>query len=118
MKDDGDNLLESLHSCIMEKLAGGTDREEAERVAAETVAAVAYEFGGQQVYFPLKSKYIRRLVRKSFTGNNVPELVQRFRLARSTIYDILKESDGGKKKKSRAVPRSGERSAADGEGVF
>ncbi len=96
-KVDGDLMLEDLHTGLAARLADRIGEGEAEKFAGELVASLAYDFGGQQVYFPLKSKYIVKLIKEAFTGDNVPELVRRFRLSRSAIYKILKEPNEEKR---------------------
>jgi len=48
----------------------------------------------------LRSKYIETLIKRDFTGDNVPELVAKYRVSRAQIYKIL-----GKKESRKASPQ-------------
>ena len=85
----GDSVLETLHSAVVARLSSSLGETKAAHVADAVVAEVSETFAGQQVYFQLRSPYIARMIAASFTGDNVPELVARFRMSRATIYKIL-----------------------------
>lgn len=61
-------------------------------MADAIVAEVQFEFGGQQVYMPLKSDFINSLIVRQFNGDNIPELVRRFRISRSTVYGLINKA--------------------------
>lgn len=93
----GDGVLNDLHESIVLELSRALDKDQAQGMADAIVAGLAYKLAGQQVYFQMRSSYIAKLITAQFTGNNVPELVQRFRLSRGAIYKILqRERDASK----------------------
>lgn len=101
--DSGDSVLEALHTAVMNRLRASLGDSKAATVADAIVAEVAQTFGGQQVYFQLRSPYMARIIAASFTGDNVPELVARFRLSRGTIYKILQRERQAQKQKENQL---------------
>lgn len=60
----------------------------------ELVAAISSKIGGMQVYFP-RGQVLEYLVRdmriwRDFTGDNVPELVERYHVTYKTVYKAIK----------------------------
>ena len=49
-----------------------------------------YQWAGQPLYVPQRSEYLERRIMSEFTGDNIADLVRRYRLATRTIYDIIK----------------------------
>ena len=93
----GDAVLASLHAAVTARMADTMGDQAADDMADAIVAQLAYEFGGQQVYFPLRSAYISSLIVEQYTGDNIAELVARFRLSRSAIYNIIQRARAEKK---------------------
>jgi len=58
-------------------------------VALDVAIDVQFAWAGQQIYVQQSSAYLKRRIFKEFDGNNVPDLVRRYRLSTKTIYDIL-----------------------------
>ena len=48
-----------------------------------------YQWAGQPLYVPQRSDYLERRIMSEYTGDNIPDLVRRYRLATRTIYDII-----------------------------
>lgn len=64
------------------------------RHSLELVTAISRHIGGMQVYFP-KGQVLEYLVRdmaiwRDFTGNNIPELVERYHVTYKTVYKAIK----------------------------
>ncbi|EOV5090738.1 Mor transcription activator family protein [Serratia marcescens] len=64
------------------------------RHSLELVVAISKRIGGMQVYFP-RGQVLECLVRdmhiwRDFTGDNVPELVERYRVTYKTVYKAIK----------------------------
>ncbi len=64
------------------------------RHSIELVAAISGKIGGMQVYFP-RGQVLEQLVRdmriwRDFTGDNVPELVERYHVTYKTVYKAIK----------------------------
>jgi len=73
----------------------GRSDDDAQRLSAAVVLAIAEFFGGCQFYFP-KGELIRAALRdraiwQAFNGRNVFELVRHFKLTEVRIYQILSE---------------------------
>lgn len=58
-------------------------------VALDVAMDVQFEWAGQQIYVQQSSVYLRRRIYQEFDGNNVPELVRRYRLSTKTIYAYI-----------------------------
>lgn len=99
----GDSVLEALHSAVVARLNTSMGEENAIHAADAIVAEVSETFAGQQVYFQLRSPYIARMIAASFTGDNIPELVARFRMSRATIYKILQRERQAKAQKEKLL---------------
>ena len=108
MREDGDTLLSCLNDVLMEQLENSGAKEQAANLSSNVVAAVALHFGGQQVYFPLRSKYIEQLIKRDFTGDNIKELIRKYRVSRAQIYKIL-----GKKEPKKNTPKKNARTAPE-----
>ena len=67
---------------------------EAKLTASKLVGVMAHYFGGKSFYLPAGDKIKEALrdvqIYQDFTGNNVPELIKKYRLSESTIYAILR----------------------------
>lgn len=99
----GDGVLESLHSAVVARLSATLGEKKARAEADAIVTEIAEAFGGQAVYFQLRSPYISRLIAASFTGDNVPELVARFRMSRATIYKIIQRERQARAQKEKQL---------------
>lgn len=84
-------LLSELNALLRHELARlGYDP----RHSIELVAAISSKMGGIQVYLP-RGQALEFLIRdmriwRDFTGNNVPELVERYRVTYKTVYKAIK----------------------------
>ena len=94
---NGDAVLQGLHAIVISQLPESMEKAQAQAIADAVVAEVAHQFGGQQIYFQLRSPYIARMIVAQFTGDNVKELVARFHISRSAIYKILQRENNAKK---------------------
>ena len=103
-ESSGDAVLAALHTAVASRLAKAMDEKAADEMADAIVADISYQFGGQQVYFQLRSEYIARMVANQFTGHNVAELVARFRISRSTIYKIVQRERVAKQSAQCRLP--------------
>lgn len=67
---------------------------EAKLTASKLVGVMAHYFGGKSFYLPAGDKIKEALrdvqIYQDFTGNNVPELIKKYRLSESTIYAIFR----------------------------
>ena len=64
------------------------------RHSVELVAAICSRIGGMQLYFP-RGQVLEQLVRdmhiwRDFKGDNIPELVERYRVTHKTVYKAIK----------------------------
>lgn len=64
------------------------------RHSIELVSAISSKIGGMQVYFP-RGQMLEQFVRdmriwRDFTGNNVPELVERYHVTYKTVYKAIR----------------------------
>ena len=94
-RDVGAELLIDLADHIFDMLTGtGMQESDARAIANETAAKIADNWGGQSVYIPMD--LVARMstrnaeILDAFTGNNITELVRKFRLSRQAIYRIVK----------------------------
>lgn len=71
------------------------EESEAKLTASKLVGVMAHYFGGKSFYLPAGDKIKEALrdtqIYRDFTGNNVPELIKKYRLSESTIYAILRQ---------------------------
>jgi len=67
----------------------GEMKDVIDAVALDVAIDVQFEWAGQQIYVQQSSAYLRRRIYSEFDGNNVPELVRRYRLSTKTIYDYI-----------------------------
>ena len=83
-----DGVLEAISADLSAHLTAlGID--DARGTAAAVVARLATDWGGQQIYIPRRSRFVEAVILAEFTGNNVPELVKKYRMSRSAIYRII-----------------------------
>lgn len=80
--------LNALLRCELEK--HGVDP----RLSLELVYAMSRQIGGMQVYFP-RGEALDYLIRdmkiwRDFTGKNIPELVERYRVTYKTVYKAIR----------------------------
>lgn len=70
-------------------------REDARTVAERVVVAIAHFIGGRPMYLPRDDRLHVALrnarIWSEFSGNNVPELAERYRLTPAQLYNILNE---------------------------
>ncbi|HFS8942378.1 TPA: Mor transcription activator family protein [Enterobacter roggenkampii] len=64
------------------------------RHSIELVSAISSKIGGMQVYFP-RGQMLEQFVRdmriwRDFTGNNIPELVERYHVTYKTVYKAIR----------------------------
>ncbi len=80
-----------LVSVLMKK---GLDCDTADEFCAEQVIAIAQFMGGRQLYLPRGKKLMNALrdasIWQDFDGCNVNELVSKYNLSHTTIYEILR----------------------------
>ena len=97
------DLADNLTVMAMDML--GIPEAAARRFGQEAAARVADHWGGQAVYIPmdLAARMSTRNdeIYKSFTGDNVSELVRKFKLSRQAIYRIIHAE------RQRRAPRQG-----------
>lgn len=99
-----DEVLREHHDFLVTLLTPSLGEEQAIVMADAAVADLAYRYGGQQVYFQLRSPYIAKAIVAQFTGGNISDLVQRFRLSRGTIYKILQKEREAKRVEQGRLP--------------
>ena len=58
-------------------------------VALEVAVDIHYAWAGQQLYVQTSSNHIRKRIYEEFKGDNIRELVSKYRLSTKTIYNIL-----------------------------
>jgi len=92
-KDFLDDLRREVAKSLARRLPGhGIAITDAlvDAVALDVAMDIQYEWAGQQLYVNQSSPYLRQRIFSEFTGNNVPELVRRYRLSTKTIYDYIR----------------------------
>lgn len=69
-------------------------KKEAKLTACKLVGVMAHYFGGNAVYLPSGEKMEKTLrevqMYNDFTGNNVHELVRKYRVSQTNVYDIIR----------------------------
>ncbi|HCR2154485.1 TPA: transcriptional regulator [Enterobacter asburiae] len=97
--DDGNDSGSSRFPTILSEL-NALLRKELEKLgydprhSLELVLAISKQIGGIQVYLP-RGQALEFFVRdmriwRDFTGNNVPELVERYQVTYKTVYKAIK----------------------------
>lgn len=87
-----DTLRQELAKTLGARLAErGLDSSDdlIDAVALDVASDVQCAWAGQQIYVQQVSMYLRRRIYAEFNGNNVPELVRRYRRSTKTIYDYI-----------------------------
>lgn len=80
-----DSVLEHIEMLVRSELERGT--KDLER---RVTTRIALDLGGQNVYFPFDRARRNEKIYNDFTGNNVSELAQLYRVSVQTIYAIIK----------------------------
>ena len=62
-----------------------------EKLIDEIVSALRFEFGGLRVYINSKPRINSEQLRLEFTGSNIDELAEKYRINRATVYRNLNE---------------------------
>ena len=62
-----------------------------EKLIDEIVSALRFEFGGLRVYIHTKPRIDSEQLRLEFTGSNVDDLAEKYRVNRATVYRNLNE---------------------------
>ena len=62
-----------------------------EHLERELAKAIREELGGQRLYIPGREKVNREELREIFNGRNIGELMARYGLSRSRIYQIIND---------------------------
>lgn len=97
--DDGNDSESSRFPAILSELNALLRRELEKlgydpRHSLELVLAISKQIGGIQVYLPRGQAlefFIRDMrIWRDFTGNNVPELVERYQVTYKTVYKAIK----------------------------
>lgn len=97
-----DGVLEAICADLAAHLAAlGID--DARGTAAAVVARLATDWGGQQIYIPRRSRFVEAVIASEFTGDNVPQLVQKFRMSRAAIYRIINRARTHNKELQQAL---------------
>lgn len=88
-------LTEIIEVMSAELVRQGENTDNAKRKASKLVGVMAHYFGGQSIYLPTGETLQEALrnvqIFDEFRGNNVAELVKKYRLSESHIYAILRE---------------------------
>lgn len=98
-----DGVLEAISADLSAHLTAlGID--DARGTAAAVVARLACDWGGQQIYIPRRSHFVEAVILAEFTGDNVPELVKKYRMSRSAIYRIINRARSNNKTQQVLLP--------------
>lgn len=73
----------------LEENNGQIREENIDDIALNVALDIQFAWAGQQIYVQQRSKYLERRILDEYTGDNVPELVSRYRLSTKTIYSIM-----------------------------
>ncbi len=93
-----DNFLEDLHRLAADTLsqelhkAGVPEAARlAEHAANELTGKIYFLWGGQQAYVGLKGDWLSQRICAEFTGDNVNDLVRKYRISAKHVYRILQQ---------------------------
>ena len=64
---------------------------EPEQIERDLVQAIRTEYGGSHIYVGTRGKVDIKAVRDAFDGHNIDQLIDKFGLSRSRLYQILNE---------------------------
>ena len=84
--------LQDLHAAVTAALTRD-GHPDADKIASIAVLCLAEHVGGRQIYLPTGAK-VRHAIQHAeimarFTGNNVSQLAQEYRMAEASIYRII-----------------------------
>lgn len=69
-------------------------KKEAKLTACKLVGVMAHYLGGNAIYLPSGDKMEKTLLEvqmfNDFNGSNVPELVRKYRVSQTNVYDIIR----------------------------
>ena len=65
----------------------------------KSIIEVCREYGGLQIYIPYPNRYIKKQIKKEFTGANHRELAKKYGVSVRQVYRILKEGMRDEKKR-------------------
>lgn len=73
-------------------------REYAEVIGLDNLLKLSDNFGGTSIYIPQRRELVKNKVYaaiyKEFDGSNLPELIQKYGVSKSTIYKIVQDKVG------------------------
>ncbi len=90
MSSDGQKFLECIEIAMR-------SRGIAAEVAWAVLIDALLEWGGQQVYIPLRSPYIAHAVMADFNGSNAGELATKYRISRAQVYRLIDQARAAKR---------------------
>lgn len=92
------SLHERVEAAIREVLEqSGSGRGDADvyRAARSVVLDILYEWGGEQIYLPVRSKFLHEAVREEIeSGARASDVARKYRMAKSSVYKILQSQRG------------------------
>ena len=92
-------IRRAIESAIARKSApdAGTVAAMAEEAAVSLAYDLLFDWGGQQVYIPLRGKMVKEAVLHEWDGTNAAELSRKYRVSRGTMYKYLADAREDKK---------------------
>ncbi|MDD4701344.1 MAG: Mor transcription activator family protein [Desulfovibrio sp.] len=90
MSSDGQKFLECIENAMRSR---GITAE----VALTVLIDALLEWGGQQVYIPLRSPYIAQAVVSDFDGSNAGKLATQYRISRAQVYRLIEQARAAKR---------------------
>ena len=100
-------IREHVEKAIRDTLAshGVPDAAKTAQTEARAVSlALSSEWGGAQVYFPLKSEELNHVVSEEMAnGATANDIAKKYRIAYSTVYKIYKEELASKREPKQAT---------------
>lgn len=90
-------FVQSLHERVatairdvLEQRGSGCAEADVYRAARSVVLDVLYEWGGEQVYLPVRSKFLNEVVREEIeSGARASDVARKYRMAKRSVYKIL-----------------------------
>jgi Mor family transcriptional regulator len=88
LREEAQHVIRRAVGTVVDK--GAADPESVAAVAENAASALAldllYDWGGQQVYLPLRGTLVKEAVLREFNGNNASALARKYRIAHGTVY--------------------------------
>ncbi|WP_044469781.1 Mor transcription activator family protein [Mannheimia massilioguelmaensis] len=89
------NLADMIEVMRTELCRQGEPEDQAKLRACKLAGVLAHYIGGQTIYMPTGER-VKMAIRNAqiyhdFTGNNVRELIRKYKLSESKIYEIIRE---------------------------